>query len=80
MSFGSPVLSSAARDRLLPFVVVGLVSVAAADSIAGMGTRIPKPLILVLALAGAAVLLSVDTTQLFLGWLFVAPLRRSSYS
>lgn len=80
MSLGNHVLATPARNRLVPFVVVGLISVATADSIAGMGTRIPKPLILVLALAGAAVLLSVDTAQLFLGWLFVAPILQESTS
>jgi O-antigen ligase len=80
MSFGNPVLSTAARDRLLPFAVVGLVSIAAAHSIAGMGTHVPKQLILVLGVAGAAVLLAVDTTQLFLGWLFVAPIFQESAS
>jgi O-antigen ligase len=43
-----------------------------------MDTRVPKPLIAVLALAGAAILFSLDTTQLFLGWLFVAPIFQES--
>jgi hypothetical protein len=43
-----------------------------------MDTRVPKPLIAVLALAGAAILFSQDTTQLFLGWLFVAPIFQES--
>jgi O-antigen ligase len=60
--------------------VVGLVSLAAAESISGMGSRVPKPLVAVLTLAGAAVLLSVDSVQLFLGWLFVAPIFQESAS
>jgi O-antigen ligase len=34
----------------------------------------PKPLVLLLALAGAAVLFSIAPEQLFLGWIFIAPL------
>jgi O-antigen ligase len=66
------------RNRLIPAAAVGLVAVATAESIAGMDTRFPKPLVAVLALAGAAVLLSVDTVQLFLGWLLVAPIFQES--
>ena len=80
MSAGNLVRSGAVRDRLLPLVGVGVVSIAAAESVAGMGTRVPKTLVAVLALAGAAVLLSVDTVQLFLGWLLVAPLFQESAS
>lgn len=72
--------AAAVRDRLLPIVAVGIVSIAAADSIAGMGKHVPKPLVLVLALAGASVLLAVEATQLFLGWLFVAPIFQQSAS
>lgn len=74
------VRAGAVRDRLLPIAAVGVVSLAAAESIAGMDTRVPKPLVLVLGLAGAAILLSVDTVQLFLGWLFVAPILQESAS
>jgi O-antigen ligase len=72
--------AGALRDRLLPILLVGLVSIAAADSIAGMGKHVPKLLILLLALAGAVVLLTVETTQLFLGWLFLAPIFQGSTS
>jgi O-antigen ligase len=80
LSAASVVRAAAVRDRLLPIVVVGIVSIAAADSIAGMDKHVPKLLVLVLALAGAAVLLAVETTQLFLGWLFVAPIFQGSAS
>jgi O-antigen ligase/polysaccharide polymerase Wzy-like membrane protein len=66
--------------RLLPAVAVGVVSIAAAESVAGMDHRVPKPLAGVLALALAAILLSIDTTQLFVGWLFLAPLFQESAS
>jgi O-antigen ligase len=59
-------------------VAVVALSVAAARSIAGIDTHVPKPLVALLALAGAAVLLSIDTVQLFLGWLFVAPIFQES--
>jgi O-antigen ligase len=81
LSAVSLIRAGAVRDRLLPVFVVGVVSIAAADSIAGMGTtHVPKLLILVLALAGVAVLLAVETTQLFLGWLFLAPIFQVSAS
>jgi len=47
------VRAAAVRDRLLPIVAVGIVSIAAADSIVGMGKHVPKLLVLLLALAGA---------------------------
>lgn len=80
MSAGSFVRPGAVRNRLIPLAAVGALSIVAAKSIAGMGTHVPKPLVLVLTLAGAAVLLSVDTVQLFLGWLFVAPIFQESAS
>jgi O-antigen ligase len=80
VSSGSLVRAGAVRDRLIPVAAVGMVSIAAAESIAGMDSRVPKPLVAVLALAGAAILLSVDTVQLFLGWLFVAPILQESAS
>jgi O-antigen ligase len=78
VSAGNLVRAGGVRDRLIPVAAVGIVSIAAAESIAGMGTRVPKPLVAILALAGAAVLLSVDTVQLLLGWLFVAPILQES--
>ncbi|HEU5243433.1 MAG TPA: O-antigen ligase family protein [Gaiellaceae bacterium] len=72
------VRSGAVRERLIPVAAVALVSIAAAESIAGMDTRVPKPLVALLALAGGAVLLSVDSVQLFLAWLFVAPIFQES--
>jgi len=80
VSAGNLVRSGAVRDRLLPLAAVGAASIAAAESIAGLGTRVPKTLVAVLALAGAAVLLSLDTVQLFLGWLLVAPIFQESTS
>jgi O-antigen ligase len=78
VSTGDLVPSGAVRTRLIPAVAIGVVSLAAAESIAGMTTHVPKPLVAVLALAGGAVLLSVDTVQLFLGWLFLAPIFQES--
>ena len=66
--------------RLLPPVVVGVVGATAGHSIAGMSVRVPKPLALLLAAAGAAILLTITSTQLFLGWLFLAPLFQESAS
>lgn len=67
-------------DHLATIAVVGVVSLLAADSIAGMGNRPPKPLLLVVALAGASILLSIRADQLFLSWLFLAPLLQESAS
>ncbi len=72
--------SPAARERLLACAAVAAVSLAAAESIAAMGTHVPKPLLALLVLAGAAILLFVDTAQLFLGWLFLAPIFQESAS
>lgn len=74
------VRGAAVFDRLLPILAVGIVSIAAADSIVGMDKHVPKPLVLLLASAGAAVLLTIETTQLFLGWLFLAPIFQGSAS
>jgi O-antigen ligase len=65
---------------LIPVAAAGILSVVAAKSITGMSTHVPKPLVAVLVLAGAAILLSVDTVQLFLSWLFVAPIFQESAS
>lgn len=80
MSVGNLVRSDAVRDRVVPIAAVAVASIAAAESIAGMGTRVPKPLLGLLALAGGAVFLSVDTVQLFLAWLFLAPIFQESAS
>jgi O-antigen ligase len=80
VSAGQLVRIGAVRHRLIPVVAVGLLSIAAAHSIAGMGTHIPKPLVALLAFAGAAIMLSLDIVQLFLGWLFVAPIFQESAS
>jgi O-antigen ligase len=80
VSAGNSVRPGAVRDRLLPLTAIGILSITAAESIASMGTRVPKPLVAVLALAGGAVLLSVDSVQLFLGWLLVAPIFQESAS
>lgn len=80
MSAMDPVRAGAVRERLVLIAAAGVFSIVAAESIAGMSTHVPKPLVAVLAVAGAAVLLFVDTTQLFLGWLFVAPIFQESAS
>jgi O-antigen ligase len=80
VSAGHPVRLGAVRHRLIPLVAVGLLSIAAAHSIAGMSTHVPKPLVALLALAGAAIMLSLDRVQLFMGWLFVAPIFQESAS
>jgi len=65
-------------ERLVTVAVIGVVSVVAASSIAGMNARPSKALLAVVVLAGASVLLSVAPEQLFLVWLFVAPLLQES--
>lgn len=80
MSAGAPVRLGAVRHRLIPLLGIGLLSIVAAHSIVGMGAHVPKPLVLLLALAGAAILLSLDMIQLFLGWLFIAPIFQESAS
>ncbi len=52
--------------------------VIAARSIPTLHGHVPKPLFLVLGLAGVAVLLTISAEQLFLGWLFLAPLLQES--
>jgi len=54
------------------------VSVVAAESIAGMASRPPKPLLVVAVLSVASILLTIAPVQLFLGWLFLAPLLQES--
>lgn len=80
MSAGHLDRLGAVRDRLVPILAVVILSLAAAKSTNGIGAHVPKPLVALLALAGAAILLSVDTVQLFLGWLFVAPIFQESAS
>jgi O-antigen ligase len=70
----------ALRDRLVPFAAVAVLSFAAARSIAGIGAHVPKPLIVLLVLAGGAILLSLDAVQLFLSWLVIAPIFQESAS
>ena len=73
-------VDSRAAERLLTVATIGVVSVVAAGSIAGMHARPPKPLVAVLVLAGASILLTLTAEQLFLGWLFAAPLLQESAS
>lgn len=80
MNAGQSVRLGAVRDRLVPVVAVVIFSFVAARSTAGIGAHVPKPLVIVLILAGAAILLSVDMVQLFLGWLFIAPIFQESAS
>jgi O-Antigen ligase len=65
---------------LVTLVLIGAVGLVAAHSIAGMSGHVPKPLLAVLVLAGASILLALETEHLFLGWLFLAPLFQESAS
>src|SRR5581483_3755034 len=71
---------SAVLPGFLAAGAIGALSFAAAHSVAGMGTRVPKPLVVLLALAGAAIMLSITAEQLLFGWLFLAPLFQESAS
>lgn len=61
-------------------LVMGAIGLVAARSIVGMNGHVPKPLVAILVLAGASILLTIDTRRLFLGWLFLAPLFQESAS
>jgi O-antigen ligase len=69
---------SHAAEWLLTVATIGVVSVVAASSIAGMSTRPSKVLVAVIALACASILLTISADQLLLGWLFAAPLLQES--
>src|SRR5690242_10568320 len=75
---GQSALDSRGAELLVTVAVVGVVSVVAASSIATMGTRPSKTLIAIVVVAVASVLLSLSRQQLFLGWLFAAPLLQES--
>ena len=62
-------------QRIAFFVISVMTALAAARLVLRIEQGyFPKPLVLLLALAGGAVLFSIAPEQLFLGWLFVAPL------
>jgi O-antigen ligase len=69
---------SRAGELALTCATIAVVGTVAAESIAGMGSRTPKPLIAVAVLAGASILLTIAPAQVFLGWLFLAPLLQES--
>lgn len=76
-------LSAAARSsfgsRALVYLGCGLAGLVAAHYVAGIGGgHIPKPLALVMGLAGAVIMLSLGAEQLMLPWLFLAPLLQDS--
>ena len=73
-----PALDSRSLELLLTLATIAAVSLVAASSIAGMSARPSKPLLAVLVLAGASILLTISAEQLFLGWLFLAPLLQES--
>jgi hypothetical protein len=73
-------VDSRAAELLLTVATIGVVSLVAASSIAGMNTRPSKALVAVAVLAGASILLTIAPEQLFLGWLFAAPLLQESAS
>jgi O-antigen ligase len=61
-------------------ILTGTVMLAAAAGalVARHEGTVPKPLIALVALAGAIVFFSIPPSQLFLGWLFLAPLLQNS--
>ena len=69
-----------ARSGLPTFIYIGaaLICAQAALLVTRAGTTVPKPLVAVLALAGGAIMLSIASEQLFLGWLFLAPILQES--
>lgn len=71
-------VDSRAAELLLTAATIGVVSLVAANSIAGMNARPSKALVALAVLAGASILLTVAPDQLFLGWLFAAPLLQES--
>ena len=73
-------IGSRAGELALTAATIAVVSLVAASSIAGMGSRPSKPLLLVAVLAGSSILLTIAPAQLFLGWLFLAPLLQESAS
>lgn len=68
------------REQWVAILAVVVLGAVAAHSIPGAGKHVPKALIVVLALAGASILLTIANQQLFLGWLLVAPLFQESAS
>ena len=67
------------RQQVPALAAVLILTVLAAHSIAGMNEQhVPKPLLAVLFLAGAAIMLSIGAEHLLLGWLFLAPLLQES--
>jgi len=60
------------------YAAAALFAVEAASLNAGMTSGVPKPLVGILALAGAAIMLTIAAEDLLLGWLFLAPLLQES--
>ena len=75
---GQSALDWRGAELLLTVAVVAAVSLVAASSIVSSGTKPSKTLLAILILAGASILLSLSMEQLFLGWLFAAPLLQES--
>jgi len=73
-----PAVDSRHLELLLTLVTIGVVSLVAASSIAGMTERPSKPLLALLVVAGASILLTISAEQLLLGWLLLAPLLQES--
>jgi O-antigen ligase len=73
-------LDTRAGELALTGATIAILSVVAATSIAGMGSRPSKPLVLVAVLAGSSILLTIAPGQLLLAWLFLAPLLQESAS
>jgi hypothetical protein len=65
-------------ERALIFGGAVLISYQAARSIASAQGHFPKPLLALLVLAGSAILFTIGTEHLLLGWLFIAPLFQES--
>jgi len=66
------------RTSVLAYGGVVLIGSAASLFIVHADKSIPKPLVALLALAGGAIMFSIATEQLLLGWLFLAPILQES--
>jgi O-antigen ligase len=64
--------------EIVALAFAAVLSVITARSIPGMSGHVPKPLVAALALAGAAILMTLTAEQLLLGWLALASLLQES--
>ena len=80
VSFSPPASSvrGLRHSRIWVYAGIAVVGTAASVQIVDSGAGIPKPLVLLLALAGGALMFSIRTERLLLGWLFLAPILQES--